>query len=111
MLERVKLHGEHARRRLEQQRQINVIGAEAHTVLAQARTRRLIEALHVLGDLLALEHAEPFGKLERNATRDAGDVLGGGKLEQRPEELLDMSPEPEIEPRLHGITRGAGELL
>src|SRR5262249_31104888 len=83
VLERVELHCEHPRRRLEQQWQIDVIGTEAHAVFAQTRAGGLIEALHVLCNLLALEHAEPFGKLERDATRNASDVLGGGKLEQR----------------------------
>jgi hypothetical protein len=60
-----------------------VIGAEAHAVFAQRGTRRLVEAFHVLGHLLALQHTEPFGQLERDAARHAGDVLGGGELEQR----------------------------
>jgi len=46
-------------------------------------TRRLVESLDLLGHLLALEHAEPLGELERDAARHAGDVLGGGELEQR----------------------------
>ena len=60
-----------------------MIGAETHAVFAKTRAGRLIEALHVLGDLLALEHAEPLGELERDAARNAGDVLGSGKLKQR----------------------------
>ncbi len=88
-----------------------MIGAEAHPVFTQGGARGLVEALHVLRHLLALEHAEPFGQLERDAARHAGDVLGGGELEQGAQELLDMRLEPEVEPRLHGVARGAGELL
>ena len=43
VLERPELRREHARRRLEQRRQVDVIGAEAHAVLAQRRARRLVE--------------------------------------------------------------------
>ena len=73
--------------------------------------RRLVEALHLFGDLLALEHAERLDQLEGDAARDAGDVLGGGEREQRAEQLLDMGLEPEVEPRLHRLARRAGELL
>ena len=37
--------------------------------------------------------------------------LGGREREQRPEQLLDMRFEPEIEPRLHRLARRAGEML
>ena len=60
---------------------------------------------------MALQHAERLGELERDAARDAGDVLGRGQREQRPEQLLDMRLEPEIEPRLHGVARRAGQML
>src|SRR5437867_1912446 len=40
VLERVELHREHAWRGLEQQRKVDVIGAKAHAVFAQGRTRR-----------------------------------------------------------------------
>jgi hypothetical protein len=45
----------------------------------------------------------------RYAARDAGDVLGLGELEQRPEQLFQMRLQPEIEPPLHFFARGAGE--
>ena len=34
-----------------------------------------------------------------------------GEREQRPEQLLQMRLEPEIEPRLHGVARRAGQML
>ena len=62
--------------RLEQVRQIQMIGAEAHAVFAQRRARGLVETFDLLGDAVALQHAERLGELERDAARDAGDVLG-----------------------------------
>ena len=48
-----------------------------------------------------------------NATPRAMPVMSsaGGEREQRAEELLDMGLEPEVEPRLHAVARGAGEML
>ena len=50
--------GELGRGRLQQQREVDVEGAEAHAVLAQLRARRLIERLDLVGDHLALQDAE-----------------------------------------------------
>ena len=110
-LQRPELHRERARTGLQQVRQIEMIGAEAHAVLAQRRARFLIEAFHLLGDARALQHAERFGELERDAARDAGDVFRAGQRQQRPEQLLDVRLDPEVEPRLHGVARRAGEML
>ena len=111
MLERPELRRQRARRGLEQSRQIDVIGAEAHAVFAQRGACRLIEALDLLGHLLALQHAERFDQLEGDAARHAGDIVGGGEREQRRQHLLDMGLEPEVEPGLHHIARRAGEML
>ncbi len=101
LLLRPQQRGQRARRRLQQRRQIDVIGAEAHAVFAQARPRRLIEILHLGRDLGTLEHAQRLDQLKGDAARDAGDVLGFGKVEQRSEQLSDMRLQPQIEPRLH----------
>ena len=111
LLERPELQRERAHRGLEQVRQIEMIGAETHAVFAQRRARVLVEPLHLLGDAVALQDAKRLGQLERDAARDAGDVLGRGQCEQRPKQLFQMRLEPEIEPRLHGIARGAGQML
>jgi hypothetical protein len=110
-LERPELRRKPARRGLQQRRQIKMIGAEADAVLAQARSRRLVEALHLFGDLLPLEHAERLDDLEGDAAGDAGDVLGGGERKQRAEQPLDVGLEPEVEPRLHRVARRAAEQL
>ena len=65
----------------------------------------------LLGHLLALQHAERFDQLERDAARHAGHVIGGGEREQRRQQLLDMRLEPEIEPRLHQLARRSGQML
>ena len=111
IFERPELRRQRPRPRLEQRRQIDVIGAEAHAVLAQRRTRGLLQALDLVRNLVAIEHAERFGELERNATRDAGYVLSRGEPEQRLQESLDVGLEPQIEPRLHRVARRAGKML
>ena len=86
MLERPELRRQTRAARLEQRRQVDVVGAEAHAVLAQGGARRLIEPLDLLGHLLALEHAERFDELEGDTARDAGHVVGDGEREQRLEQ-------------------------
>ena len=82
-----------------------MIGAEAHAVFAQHRARGLVEILHLGRDPGALQHAERFHQLERDAAGDAGDVLGLRQFEQRPEQFRNMRLQPQIEPRLHGFAR------
>src|SRR5262249_32356006 len=78
VLERPELGRQHPRRRLEQRRGIDVIGAEARAVFAQRRPRGLVETFDLLGDLLSVEHAQRLVELKRDPARDAADVLGGG---------------------------------
>ena len=111
MFERPELRRQRPRPWLEQRRQIDVIGAEAHAILTQHPARRLVEALDLLGDLGAFEHAERLHQLERNPARDARNVLGGGKLEQGAQKFFDMGLEPQIEPRLHRVARRAGKMF
>src|SRR5262249_58265579 len=73
--------------------------------------RRLVEPLDLVHNLVAIEHAERFGQLERNATRDAGYVFARGEPEQRLQESLDVGLELQIEPRLHCVARRAGKML
>src|SRR5713101_5065265 len=87
------------------------MGAETNAVRAQARARGLIEALHLLGDLLPLQHPERFDELEGDATRKAGNVLGLAERDQWPQQFLDMGLQPEREPRLDAIARRARQLL
>ena len=103
--------GQRPRRGLQERREIDVIGAEAHAVFAQGSARGLVEILHLGGNLGALEHAERLDQLERDAAPDAGDVFGLGEPEQRPQQFFDMRLQPQIEPRLHGLARRAGETI
>src|SRR4029079_17267419 len=111
VLDGPQLRRERARRRLEQPRQIYVIGTEAHAIFAQGCARGLIKAFDFLRHLLSFKHAKRFDELEGNATRHSGDVLGGGEREQRCEQLLDVSLEPEVEAVLHQFARGTGKML
>src|SRR6185369_10688394 len=111
MLERPELRGQHARRRFEQCRHVDVIGTEANPILAQRGTGALVEALDVLGHFLAVEDAKRLGELKCNAARNAGDVIGGREPKQRLQYSLDVRLEPEVKPRLHRIARCAGEMF
>ena len=88
-----------------------MIGAEAQAELAQRAARRLVEALHLLGDAGALQHAERFGDLEGDAAHDALEPLAGLELEQHAEVLLDVLRQPEVEPALDGLERRAGQVF
>ena len=111
VLERPELRRQRAWRRLEQDRQIDVIGAKAHAVFAQRRARRLVETLDLFRDFLTLEHAKRFDQLERNAARHAGDVVGRGQREQRRQQLFDMGLEPKVEAGLHQLFRRTGQMV
>ena len=106
---RPQQRGQRARRRLEQRREVDVIGAKAHAVFAQGGARSLIEILHLGGDLGALQHAERLDQLEGDAAGDAADILGLRQLEQRPEQLFQMGFQPEFQPSLHRLARRAGQ--
>ncbi len=94
MLERPKLRRQRARRRLEQKRDVDVIGAKPHAMLAQNGPQSLVEALEIVGDLAAFENAQRFHKLVRNATGKPRDVLGRTQHEQWCEQALYMGARP-----------------
>ena len=98
-------------RRLQQGREVDVEGAEAHAVLAQLRTRRLIERADLLGHALAPQHAEVLLEPEGDAARQAGDVLRRVDLDQRLQPLADELGDPGVEPLLHVLLVGGGEML
>src|SRR5262249_60969259 len=80
-------------------------------VFAERRGSGLLQALDLVRDLLAIEHAERFRELERYAARNAGYVFSGGEPEQRLQESLDVGLEPQIESHLHSVARRTGEML
>ncbi len=88
-----------------------MIGPEPHAIFAQRGPRRLIEILHLGGDLRTLQHAQRFDQLKGDAARDPRDVLGLGEAEQRSQQLLDVGLQPQIEPCLHGLARRAGQAI
>ena len=111
MLERPELRGERARGRLQQRRQINMIGAEAHAEFAQARPAVLIEAAHLVRHPGAIQHAERFGDLEGDAAPRAFEPVALFEVGQRAEPLGHELGEPGVEPGLHLVQRRARQLL
>ncbi len=57
--------------RLEQRREVDVEGAEAHAVVAQLRAGGLVERAHLLGDGLAAQGAEALAEAESDPARQA----------------------------------------
>ena len=90
VMQRPEQRRQRARRRLQQLRQIDVIGAETHAELAQRGAVVLREGLDLLGDAGAVEHAQILGELEGDAARHAFEPLALFQLLQRPEQLLHM---------------------
>ncbi len=98
-------------RGLQKGRKIDVEGAEADAVLAQLGARLLIEALHHVGDQLALQHAEALGQPERDPPRQPRHVLGLGDVDQRLQAIGDEFVAPRLEAGLHLLAIGAGQML
>ena len=74
VLQRPEQRDRGRRARLDQGRNEDVIGAEAHAEAAQCRAPVLVERLDVLGDVAAVEQAEILDELERDAAADAGEL-------------------------------------
>ena len=110
-LERPELGGERARRRLQQGREEDVVGAEAHAVAAEVGAPVLIEAAHLVGDLGPFQHAERLDHLIADAAGEPGEVGGRLDLHQRPEQAHDMRPQPRGQPRLDLLAGRAGEAV
>ena len=102
MLERPELRRQRARRRLEQRRQIDVIGAEAHAVFAQASRAPAGRAPSPRRRPSA-RSSTPSASTSWKATPRAMPVTSSAAASANSgaEQLLDMRLEPEIEPRLH----------
>ena len=94
VLQHPELRREGAWRGLQQQRQVNVVGAKAHADLAKRRAPSLIEGLDVLRDLIALKHAQGFSDLESDSTRYPLKALSLFQIEERAKQLLDMLRQP-----------------
>ena len=100
-----------ASRRLQQQWQVDVERTETHPVLAELPAGGLIEGANVVRDRLALENAEPFLEPEGNAACHAGEIFGCRKLDERLQTLADDLAHPGVEPRLHALLVGAGQIV
>ena len=111
VMQRPEQRRKRARRRLEKRGQIDVIGAEPHAELAQRGAVLLGESLHVLGDARAVQHAQFFGELEGDAARHPFQAFALLQLLERPEQLLDMLREPEVEALLDLLQSRSCQLL
>ena len=85
VLERPQLRRQRTRPRLQQRRNVDMIGAEPHAVFAQGRTRGLVEILDVVGDLLPVERflaglVKTAGDVRREFTRGCVQVLPDPEL-------------------------------
>ncbi len=110
-MQRPEQRGERARGRLQQQRQIDMIGAEADAEFAKRAAFLLREALDFFRNAGAVENAQILGDLEGDAARRSLQAFALFELQQRPEQLADMLGEPEIDPLLDLVERRAGQLL
>ena len=93
--QRPQLRAQRPRRRLQQRRDIDVMGAEADAELAQGAARFLVERLDLRLDALALQHAERLRHLEGDRARRFGRALRVGERDQRPEDFAQMGGEPQ----------------
>ena len=106
LLERPEHQPEPGRRRLQQERQEHRVLAEADAVLPEGRPAVLVEALHLLGDLAARQHAERLDEAEGDAAGHAAQALVVAERDQRREMLGDAAVEPVAEPALHLLGDG-----
>ncbi len=111
MPEGPELGRQRTRCRLEHQGHVEMIGAEAHALLAQGRATFLLQPAHFLEHFRALKHAERFGNLEGDAARDAGQILGILELDHGAERAHDIGLEPGFQPGLYLLASRAGEML
>ncbi len=91
---------------------VDVIGAEAHAEIAERRAAFLVEAT---SRRRATASARARRATRRPGRRCRGRCRSGPRAasssQQRPEQLLHMGREPEVEPRLRPVARRARELL
>ena len=99
------------RRRLDQRRHEDVIGAEAHAEAAKRRPAGLVERLHVVGDVAAVDQAEILDELEGDAAADAGDLVGVLQVDQRLQQRLDLEIDEALGARRDLVAGRAGQLL
>src|SRR5262249_29784315 len=94
MLERPKLRRQRARRRLEQSRDVDVIGTEPHTMLAQDGPQSLVEALEIIGELAALKNSERFHEVYGYGRGGATNAPGRPQHERGRGNPLELGGRP-----------------
>ena len=106
-----ELRRERPRRRLEQGRQEDVVGAEADAVAAQRPAAVLIEAAHLVRHLRAFQHAQRLDDLVADALGETRKVRRGLDLHQRAEQAHDVGFQPRIQAGLHLLAVRAGQAV
>lgn len=97
--------------RLDQSGHEDVVGAEAHTKAAQGRATLLVERLHLLGDIAAVDEAEILDQLEGNAAADAGNLVGVLQVDERLQQRFDLEIDEAFGARGDLVARRAGQLF
>ena len=85
--QRPQLRAQGSRGRLEQSRNIDIEGAEAHAQLSQGAARGLIERLHLRLDAFAFEDPERLRQFEREIAHALGNRFGLGEIDSGPSAL------------------------
>src|ERR1700744_4084305 len=88
-----------------------MVGAEADAELAQRRASVLRQRLHFRYDPRALENAERFRYLKRDASRDPFEPISRFEFFERAEQFLHVLGDPQIESPLYLFERSAVQRL
>src|SRR5690606_21116224 len=99
------------RSRLDQRRGEDVEGAKTHAQAAQRGAGLLIERLDVVRDLAAIDQAEILDEAERDAARNARQLVGSLEVEQRLEQRLDLEAHEALGTRHDLFASRARQLL
>ena len=111
MLQRPEDQRQFARRGLEAQWHIDVVGAELDAQLAHLAAHVLVEGLDLVGHCRTRQDAKVLGELEGDAAGAAFEIGRLGQLHDGFELGVDGVAQPEIEPVLHALEFGTRQAL
>ena len=111
VLQRPQKRDQPGGRRLDQRWDEDVVGAEAHPEPPERRAPFLVERTHLLGDVAPVDETELLDQPERDAARDACQLLGVPEVDQRLEQALDLEIDEALGARRDLVAGRAGELF
>src|SRR4029079_14488913 len=91
------------RGRLEQRRDVEVEGAEAHAVASELGTGSLVECFNLIRGALAAKHAKILSELVSQAAGKSREVRGLAKSNQWLELRIELRREPCLEALEHAL--------